>query len=954
MKQYLLIIIFLVFCADSSIVAQVTTANSVEITSRDTARLNNKIKSLISLDYLTLLNSIVSNNFEDDEIKSIIENHLNGEGKKLFLNPEIIIESDFMPGYDTLKVPDDKKVGDYLFAFTTNYIHTETRSLYFENLGISSLKQSSIGFYFDVTFDCFFKGHNKKSSSDFPRFSRKATIIVKKEGGNWQPYISGISFNRETQEDTSNLFRDIIMIPYNPSEIIDLERNNIDNIINGKVIARDEDLEEAETLFSKKNLMRARQKFLEAKAHDLELIKSGKYDIKLKEIKARIKAVDNALQDSADQVKNVAELRRKAILEFDRYCFEESNRLCTILSDQYAYSDEVIDGLRRKLGNIVGRLNALELVAQRALHSRDKQNMRAYNEEISKITANTGDNMKELMAEGFYRKAIYTLQFDNSEQEEALGYLKKSLEYSNNTHPGAIEEKARLEVEMKKIPEAISDYTTLTISNLVTNQEKAGFFRLLGDLFKSQGDNEKALSNYSEAVNKQNLSGKLNSQPFISKASLEFDMNRMTDCIQTCDSGLKRLSEIAELYFVKGRALNKMNRQIEAGICFKNALKIGLAADQKAIVKQISNTHLLQGNEQLKLKKKTEAIECYDRAVNIDSSRQALFERAGVKLSLNRSDEVIADMNALLNLDPKFKGAHLLKATAFKQKGLLKEAIEESTAELKLDSMDIPSLLLRAFCFKAEEDFKSAAPDFQKTYTAQPSDSIWGYLILSYFRNGDYRKAIMCSEEKYKSVEMNYNSCFYTGRSYFVLGEYKTALQYYKAASKLQPDQPELLWYMGNAYEKAGELDDAFDLYIRLKAEEWKDTASYRVAMVCLQRKNDGDYKLAATKLENYVRMKGNGADCEAVGKLMYVLVKTSEINKAKDYQEKYSGDCINNGLYHYSIAVINAWDRKEGAVIENLMVALQQKAVTPEIVQNEEEFRFMRKDSRFRQLVAD
>ena len=282
MKRYWLIVFFLIFCADHALVAQVTNENTVEITSKDTARLNSKIKELISMDYLTLLNSIVSSNFDFDEIKTIIEDHLNGEGRKMFLGREVRIESDFMPGYDTLQVPDEIKVGDYLLSFSLNFVHTDTNSLFFENLKISPLKQSNIGLYVDVIFDCFYKGHNKKSSLDFPRFSRKATINVRKEGQIFQPYISGISFNRGAQDDTSNIYSKINMVAYSLSDIIDQERNKIENIIKNKVVTRDEDIEEAEFLLSRKKLMLARHKFLEAKAHELELIKYGRYDTKLR------------------------------------------------------------------------------------------------------------------------------------------------------------------------------------------------------------------------------------------------------------------------------------------------------------------------------------------------------------------------------------------------------------------------------------------------------------------------------------------------------------------------------------------------------------------------------------------------------------------------------------------------------------------------------------------------
>jgi tetratricopeptide (TPR) repeat protein len=855
-------------------------------------------------------------------------------------------------------VPDEQKVEEYLTAFSLNYKHTDENTIFFDNINISPLKYSpdsnSIGYYCEVSFDCFYKGEYRKGNGGYPRFRRTAVVVLKKENEKWKPYIQAITFYRSAADASINIVTDILQVVYSPSEIIDQDKNDKKNLIIGKEASRDADLEEAENYFVQKKLAMARQKFLMAKAHDLEILYAGKYDTKLREIKARIKAVDKALQDSTDLVKSVEELRKEAKLEFDRYRFVESNKLCTILSDQYAYSDTMIDGLRKKLVFIVGRLNALELVAQKALQSRDKQSMRAYSDEITRVTSNSGDNMEELMAEGFYRKAIYTLKFDNSEQEEALVYLKRSLDFSKNSHPGAMEEKARLEVNMKKIPEAIIDYTSLTISKLTTNQEKADYFRLLGDIYKNQGDNERALSNYGEAVKKQNLYGKLNSLPFISKAALEFEMSKLTECIQTCDSGLKQLSETADLYFIKGRALNKMNRQSEAGTNFRKALKIGLKAEQKEIIGQISNGYLQQGKEQLKLKKKPEAIECFDRAVNIDSNRQALFERAQVKFGLSKLEDVITDIDALLHLDDKFKGAYFLKAKAYVHKGSMKDAIEETTAELKLDSLDIPARVLRATCHRTEGNFRSAAPDYQLTYTAQPSDSIWGYLIFCYFKNGDYRKAIQSSEEKYKSVEMNFMACFYTGRSYFTLGEYKTSLQYFKAAAKLQPEQPDLLWYMANAYEKSGEADDALELYLRLKTEEWKDTASYRAAMVCMQRKDAGDYKMASTKLENYVRMEGEQVDCEAIGWLIVALIRSGQADKVITWIDAGGNNCDQDAIKLYGNACYQAYKGNRGEALNLLKEAIKLQSKLKLEAESELCFKVFKRDDQFKRLIEN
>ncbi len=952
MRRLQVIVVLLLLLLNGVASAQTVSDSALHITSRDTARLNIRIRTLVSKDYLGLLNAIVMAGFEDEERKFIIDMSLPGGEREMFVNSDVRVEIDYIPGNDTLKVRPDSKIGDYLHAFKMNYVHTDNATIFFENIQMSKLKYSSLGFYVDVIFDCFFKGVYRNGNKEFPRFIRKATILARKESGIWKPFIGNIAFSNGELDDSSNVYSDIENVVYRVSDILDIEKNNIENVIRSKKVARDDDLEDAESLFSQKKLRLAYNSFQKAKEHDLDLIRNGVYATKLKEIKSRLKAVNNAIQDSTDQVKSVKELKEKSEWEFKRYNFEEANRIANLLSDQFKYSDDELDGLRRKLGKIIGPLDALNFAAQKALEKGDKQSMRIYNDEMSKVTLNSGDNTKELMAEAYFRKAKFTLQFDKTEREEALKCLEKSLYYSENVHPRAIEEKARLEAELKKVTEAIRDYTSLTISSLVSNDEKAVYFRYLGDLYRSQGNNEKALVNYAEAVKKQNLSDKMNITPFISKASIEYDMAKMTDCILTCDSGLSKLPDVAELHFIKGKALNKVKRQEEAGKSLRKALSIGLPKQQREEISQISNTYLFQGREQLVLKKPEEAIECFNRAVFIDSSQQALFERAKVKFSLKRYDDVIMDADALLRLDQKFNDVHLLKATTYKQKGSLKEAIEECSAELGNDSSDLIALSFRARCYLTDGYFQLAEADYLKTFTAQPSDSIWGYLIYCYFKNGQYRKAVMCADEKHKSVQMDYNGCFYTGRSYLILGEEKKALEYFGSAAKLRANEPELKWYMGNAFEKAGEYDDALDIYLNLKSESWKDTASYRAAMVCIQRKDEGDFNLASTKLENYIQMKGDSAECEAVAWLVVSLIRSGQVDRLEKRLDYIATECSKSAMALYAQACNYAIKGNRSEVLKMLKSALE---ISPDLkseAESERSFRIFRRDDQFQELI--
>jgi hypothetical protein len=186
MKQFNWKIIFLMCHISIKMAGQSLSGSPVQITSRDTARMNNNTETLIKVDYQALLNSIVSKKFDEDEIFSeIIKPKVFSNEQRLFYNKDVRVECDYIPGNDTLSVPDEQKVEEYLTAFSLNYKHTDENTIFFDNINISPLKYSpdsnSIGYYCEVSFDCFYKGEYRKGNGGYPRFRRTAVVVLKKE-----------------------------------------------------------------------------------------------------------------------------------------------------------------------------------------------------------------------------------------------------------------------------------------------------------------------------------------------------------------------------------------------------------------------------------------------------------------------------------------------------------------------------------------------------------------------------------------------------------------------------------------------------------------------------------------------------------------------------------------------------------------------------------------------------
>jgi tetratricopeptide (TPR) repeat protein len=892
---------------------------------------------------------MVSTDYDAEEIPDIINGKIEKSAKRIFIDRNVPVESDIIPGADTLSVPPDMKVVDYLMALSTSYVKTDEHNIFFNNIHITPLKRTSF-YYIEVYFDCIFGGQYRSGNISYPRFSRKLTVEIVNEEG-WKAYISAVAFHKGPPDDTTNLFTEIRQVTYDPSDLIDKDLEKVENRIRSVEVNRDELIAEGDEKFQLKALAQARQKFVMAREKDAEIIGLGKSETRLREIKQKIKTVDVALEDSVKLVRDKEKLRKEALWEFDRYNFDQANRLCDMLLEKFLDDDKKILDIKKRLVTIVSTTAQLDNAGRQALQSREKKEIRGYTDLSDRMMLTSSGNEEVLCAEVAYRRARFEGEMNPADLSAPQPYLEKALIFSKQSHPAALAMLADLEVRQKKYSEAIGHLTTLTASTLPTNAEKALYYCNLGDLYKIQTNLPKALESYTEAVRKQNMSTELNARPFISKATLEFELNQYADCIRTCDSGLVRLPATPLLHFYKARSLDRMGRQADAGSYFRKAVNGGLAKEQKEIISQISMNYLQQGKTAMAQGKKDEAITAFTSSVLTDSNQTALFLRAGMFLEKAKNRDVIQDITALLSLNRKYKGAHLTRGKALMKENELQEALDDFSAELLLDSLNAEALLLSGVIHKNADEYKDAVRDFDKVMRLQPSDSVWGFLVMCAYRSGDFRKAIFFTEEGSKKAERNYNVYFYGGRAYFSAGDYKSAIRNFAKAEELKPEEAELHWFSANAFESSGDYDEALNYYSRLKTDPWKDTSLYRSALVCLKRKEESDYKSATTKLENYLRIQGKDAGCDAIGWFLVSCVKSGAKAKTTDYLNESSEVCSISGVYQFGLALVRAYEKNKSATIEHLEKALQLHAIPAEEAEKEEEFRFLRKEPGFRKL---
>ncbi|XP_050940603.1 uncharacterized protein LOC103494093 isoform X6 [Cucumis melo] len=127
-----------------------------------------------------------------------------------------------------------------------------------------------------------------------------------------------------------------------------------------------------------------------------------------------------------------------------------------------------------------------------------------------------------------------------------------------------------------------------------------------------------------------------------------------------------------------------------------------------------------QGNEYFKQKKFKEAIDCYSRSIALSPTAVAFANRAMAYLKIRRFQEAEDDCTEALNLDDRYIKAYSRRATARKELGKAKEALEDAefaqrlepnNQEIKKQHADLRAFVGKAILEKASGASRSSPKD---------------------------------------------------------------------------------------------------------------------------------------------------------------------------------------------------------------------------------------------------
>jgi len=300
-------------------------------------------------------------------------------------------------------------------------------------------------------------------------------------------------------------------------------------------------------------------------------------------------------------------------------------------------------------------------------------------------------------------------------------------------------------------------------------------------------------------------------------------------------------------WVIKGFSLGTLGKYQEAIECYDRAIEIN-----PRYAEAWSN----KGNALSGLGRHEEAIECYDRALGIDPRLAEAWYNKGVTLSgLGKYQDAIVCYDRALEINPIFMQAWSNKGNALSGLGRHQEAIGCYDRALEINPIFMQAWSNKGNALSGLGRHEEAIECYDRALGIDPRlAEAWGSKGNALFGLGRHQEAIICCD---KALEINprYAGAWYNkGAVLSGLGKYQEAIECYDRAIEINPRYAEAWHNKGSALGNLGKYQDAIVCYDRaieinprLAAEAWfgKGLGLNRL----------GRHKEAIEAYENYIKL---------------------------------------------------------------------------------------------------
>lgn len=908
-----------------------------EITTRDTLSFKFKIRKNIIPDYEKLLNFISSTSTEANEVLGAIKNSTTTD-KRIFENEKAVIENDLIPGADSIKeYARDMQVEDYLGNFNVMYKKSDNNTVRFTitNADISPLQKTTF-FYFKVFFECTYYSTNTQGEK-LNAFKRVAEVKLNWENNQWRMYIISVRFPREKDyTDQTNTYTGVkktvddvaqLLADFDSDEKrrVDDEKRKIFTLIG-----------EGDDEFDKGNFEGALPKYREAFSLNI-----SNADAKTKLANAKKAIEDKRKKDQAEKERNehIAILKSEMDRQYQKYNFDLAKQLCDSLINEYKVSDSDVQQTSSELTDINAALTGIETAISGKNLNAAVKNCKAKIEEAKY-------KKQSYQAELYYQLAFIYYTLDNTERSKIFENLDKCIGLSNKKHQHAIHLRAEMYMSGNDVIKSIDD-ASLLIGNDSRNEKNYSFRAYL---YERNGQKLKAIEDYGKAI----LYNTTDSSIYFKKAKLEYDTLKYKDAQTTASAGIDKTTCYGQLYFLRGKANDKLKNFEDAGKDFAKASLCGIGSGEKQWVKNLSENYISEGRNAYLKAKYIDALTELSKAINIDSSEKALYWRACASVQLKKDDKAISDLDLLLRLNKTYQDAHNQRGLILKRMGMYYEAINDFDLELAKYPNTYQSVLERGNCLMIQQKFPEAAIAFDRAASLAPSDSVWHLSSLAYYNNKNYQTAVERSKKARDKGTKKYEVYYICGRAYYDMKSFKDAYKEYEKAREIIETNEDVNFNYALALEADEQYLNAGKVYSSVfKSTTLKDTALYRSAMCYIKRRDDKFYSDALKNLANYVNGNASADKSLVYAWMGFVALLNNDFNQVNEYISKSQEVNKEQPVLYYLLACKNAQQDNATDAVTNLEKLIAAKVFKKEEIENESLLKPIRRNDAYKKLMA-
>lgn len=274
-----------------------------------------------------------------------------------------------------------------------------------------------------------------------------------------------------------------------------------------------------------------------------------------------------------------------------------------------------------------------------------------------------------------------------------------------------------------------------------------------------------------------------------------------------------------------------------------NDLKTQESAAQNAVktnTQFMGDAFFLIGDAQYRAKRNDEALQSYERAINIKSELQGVYSPlSDIYRSQGKFTEAIATAKKGLALYPDDGNLHTSLSWYYSLVDKHKEAIEEGEQAIKLLPAQAMGFTNLCRAYNDVKEYSKAVENCNQALKLNPGDGETNFYLGRAYdflkipdKATDYYKKAVVGLESFTRGNPDYSDGFYLlGNAYFADGQRDKAIEAYKKTISLSPNFTKARFNLGYLYFLKKDLTSANEQYEILKKLDYITAVKLKQAM---------------------------------------------------------------------------------------------------------------------------